>query len=98
MLWAIQDGLLDENIPLYLLLNIVNGYASVCINSMHYNRETMDIWVTFSNLFKGRGIYFMRGYKGVGPLLKEIICMISTSQCGINSAVPFDTTHRKKLL
>ena len=66
VLRAIQDGLLDNNIVLYLLLDIGRFYASDCINSMRYDRETMDFWVTFWRLFKGRGINFMGGYKGKG--------------------------------
>ena len=97
VLRAIQDGLLDNNIALYLLLDIGRFYASDCINSMRYDRETLDFWVTFWRLFKGRGINFMMGNKGEGLLLEENNHTISPSQCRINFVVPTDTTWKKEI-
>ena len=92
---AIQAGFLDNNITLlYLLLDIGRFYASDCINSMRYDRETTYFWATFWGLFKGRGINFMRGHNE-GLLFEENIRAMLPPQCQINFVVPYDTTLQK---
>ena len=87
----------NNNITLlYLLLDIGRFYASDCINSMRYDRETTYFWTTFWGLFKGRGINFMRGHNE-GLLFEENIRAMLPPQCQINFVVPYDTTLQKEI-
>jgi len=48
---------------------------------MRYNEKTLQFWVTFKHLFKGKGLSFFRGYKGQGlnKIDKELIRLIAVS-------------------
>ena len=93
---AIQDWTLDETITLYLLLDIVRAYAISCTNSMRYNREALDFWVTFWRLSKVRGIYFMRVIRVTASCLRKLFVQCQ-HQCRINFAVPSDTTLQREI-
>ena len=88
---AVASGYLDDNIAFHLALDVGNFYASDCVNSMRYNENSIQFWLTVSKLFKGRGTNFFRGFKGEGLRAGGAI---KPSDCRINFAVPCDKTIR----
>ena len=64
-----------------------------CINRMRHDQQTMEIWLTVSKLFMGRGINFFRGYKGES--MGHIDQIITPAMSKINFAVPSDFMLRK---
>ena len=82
--------MLQNNIAFYLMLNIDRVYSFDSISSMRHDQESMDFWITFSKMFKGKGIDFLRGYNGKG-LGRSGACTI-LKECQINFVVLSDTT------
>ena len=66
LLKAIGEGILQNDIAFYLMLDIGRFYSLESISSMRYEQESMDFWIIFSKIFKGKGTHFLPGYKGKG--------------------------------
>ena len=72
------------------MLDIDRFYSLDLISYMPYEQESMDFWITFSKISKGKGISFLHAYKGKG-VGRSGAC-ITPEECKINFTVPSDTT------
>ena len=63
LLNSLKCGHLDNNIALHLLLDVARFYSKDDIRQMKYPEESIQLWLTVKNIFKGRTINFFQGYK-----------------------------------
>ena len=66
LLKSIEEGILQNNITFHLMLDIGRCYSLDSISFMRYEQASMDFWITFAKIFKGKEINFLRGYRGNG--------------------------------
>ena len=64
------------------MLAIGRCYSLDSISFMRYKRESMDFRIALAKIFKGKGIHFLRGYKGKGSG-RSGAC-ITPRECKIN--------------
>ena len=77
------------------MLDIGRFYSLDLISYMPYKHESMDFWITFSNISKGKGISFLHTYKRKG--VRRSGACITPEECKINFTVPSNMKLKSNL-